>query len=105
MLSVIARSVLRDGGNKGNAKTENNERFAVTAQRHCEERSSRRSNLITRPRLLRKVRSQRSVVVVSQVITIDKSQLGEYVGTLSAKRVRQILDGIDLITEPRDAEK
>jgi mRNA-degrading endonuclease toxin of MazEF toxin-antitoxin module len=37
--------------------------------------------------------------------TVDKNELGEYIGTLSARRVRQILDGIDLITEPRDAEE
>ena len=41
-----------------------------------------------------------SVVVVSQIVTADKSQLDEYIGTLSSARVRQILDGIRLITEP-----
>jgi hypothetical protein len=35
---------------------------------------------------------------------LDKSQLDEYIGTLSPKRIRQILDGIRLITEPRDVE-
>jgi len=43
-----------------------------------------------------------SVVVVSQMVTADKSQLDGYIGTLSSRRVRQILDGIRLITEPRD---
>jgi mRNA interferase MazF len=43
-----------------------------------------------------------SVVNVSQLFTIDKTQLGEYVSTLSRKRVREILDGIRLILEPRD---
>jgi mRNA interferase MazF len=47
---------------------------------------------------------KRSVVVVSQIFTIDKTQLDEYIGTLSAKRVRQILDGIRLLTEPREVE-
>ncbi|HEX4949520.1 MAG TPA: type II toxin-antitoxin system PemK/MazF family toxin [Blastocatellia bacterium] len=47
---------------------------------------------------------KRSVVVVSQIFTVDKSQLDEYIGTLSAKRVRQILDGIRLLTEPREVE-
>jgi mRNA interferase MazF len=47
---------------------------------------------------------KRSVVVVSQIFTIDKTQLDEYIGTLSAKRMRQILDGIRLLTEPREVE-
>lgn len=45
-----------------------------------------------------------SVVNVSQVFTVDKSQLDEYIGTLSFKRVRQILDGIQLVLEPRQLE-
>lgn len=47
---------------------------------------------------------KQSVVVVSQIFTIDKTQLGDYIGTLSSKRVRQILDGIRLLTEPREVE-
>ena len=45
-----------------------------------------------------------SVVVVSQLFTVDKSDLTEHIGTLSKKRVRQILDGMRLVTEPREAE-
>ena len=45
-----------------------------------------------------------SVVVASQIFTVDKTQLGEYIGTLSTRRVRQILDGIRLLTEPREVE-
>jgi mRNA interferase MazF len=45
---------------------------------------------------------KQSVVVVSQIFTIDKRQLGEYIGTLSKRRVRQILDALKLLTEPRD---
>jgi mRNA interferase MazF len=48
--------------------------------------------------------SKQSVVLVSQVYTVDKSQLGEYVGTLSSKRIRQILNGLELVTEPREIE-
>lgn len=48
---------------------------------------------------------KRSVVVVSQVFTVDKLQLGELIGRLSVHRVRQILDGIKLLTEPRDVER
>ncbi|MEG3847513.1 type II toxin-antitoxin system PemK/MazF family toxin [Microcoleus sp. herbarium19] len=47
---------------------------------------------------------EQSVVNVSQILTIDKSQLGEKIGTLSPERVRQILDGIRLVVEPREAE-
>ncbi|MBI3976987.1 MAG: type II toxin-antitoxin system PemK/MazF family toxin [Chloroflexi bacterium] len=46
--------------------------------------------------------SRRSVVNVSQIFTVDKSQLGEKIGTLSATRVREILDGIQVLTEPRE---
>lgn len=49
--------------------------------------------------------SKQSVVVVSQIFAVDKSQLDEYIGTLSAKRVRQILEGLTLLTEPRDLDK
>ena len=45
-----------------------------------------------------------SVVVVSQIFAVDKTQLGEYIGTLSTRRVRQILDGIRLLAEPREVE-
>ncbi len=37
---------------------------------------------------------RRSVAVVSQVSTVDKLELGEYVGSLSRERVEQILEGM-----------
>ncbi|HEU0292479.1 MAG TPA: type II toxin-antitoxin system PemK/MazF family toxin [Anaerolineales bacterium] len=46
-----------------------------------------------------------SVVNVSQILTIDKSQLGEYIGTVSSRRVDEILDGISLLLEPRDLDR
>jgi len=46
--------------------------------------------------------SKQSVVLVSQLFSVDKIQLGEYIGTLSNRRVRQILEGIRLIIEPRE---
>jgi len=46
-----------------------------------------------------------SVVNVSQILTIDKTQLGEYIGTISPKRVNEILDGISLFLEPRDLDR
>ena len=43
---------------------------------------------------------KQSVVNVSQVFTVDKSQLGVKIGALSPVRVREILDGIGLLLEP-----
>jgi mRNA interferase MazF len=48
--------------------------------------------------------SKQSVVLVSQIFTVDKSQLGEFIGTLSERRVRQIIDGIYLMTEIRNLD-
>ncbi len=45
---------------------------------------------------------KRSVVVVSQLYTVDKDDLTERIGALSPARVQQILDGIYLVLEPRD---
>lgn len=45
-----------------------------------------------------------SVVNVSQVFTVDKAQLGDYIGTLSSERLRQVLNGILLILEPREPD-
>lgn len=47
---------------------------------------------------------KQSVVNVSQIYTADKSELGERIGALSARRVRQILDGLKLLLEPREPE-
>lgn len=47
---------------------------------------------------------KQSVVVVSQIVTVDKHELGEYIGTLSRQRVREILEGVDLLLQPRDIE-
>ncbi len=47
---------------------------------------------------------KQSVVNVSQIFTVGKSQLGEYIGTLSPKRVREMLNGIQLVLEPRESE-
>ncbi len=46
---------------------------------------------------------ERSVVNVSQILTIDRCRLDEKIGTLSPHRIRQILDGIKLVLEPREA--
>jgi mRNA interferase MazF len=49
--------------------------------------------------------SKQSVVNISQIFTVDKAELGEYIGTLSARRVRQILQGLNLLFQPRDIEE
>jgi mRNA interferase MazF len=47
---------------------------------------------------------KQSVVNVSQLFTVDKTQLEEKIGTLSARRVREILTSIRLLTESREPE-
>ncbi len=47
---------------------------------------------------------KQSVVVISQIFTVDKTQLGERIGAVSPARLRQILSGLRLLTEPRDRE-
>ncbi|MCD6310953.1 MAG: type II toxin-antitoxin system PemK/MazF family toxin [Elusimicrobia bacterium] len=43
-----------------------------------------------------------SVVNVSQIVTVDKSDLGEKIGHLSNKRLQQILDAIHFLMEPHE---
>ena len=40
---------------------------------------------------------KQSIVVVSQVSTVDKAQLGEYIGSLTPHRVNQILAGMQFL--------
>lgn len=42
-----------------------------------------------------------SVVNVSQIFTVDKSDLSQKIGTLTKERVLEILQGIDLFLKPR----
>ena len=48
---------------------------------------------------------RQSVVIVAQLFTVDKRQLTEHIGTLSPKRVREIIKGIQLVIEPRELDK
>lgn len=48
---------------------------------------------------------KQSVVVISQVLTIDKSELIDKIGFLSKERIDEILEGIRLITEPREVDE
>ena len=45
---------------------------------------------------------KQSVVNVTQIYTVDKSDLDERIGSLAPQRMRQILEGIALVLEPRD---
>lgn len=47
---------------------------------------------------------RQSVVNISQVFTVDKSQLGEKIGSLSQERLRQVLSGLYLLLEPYEFE-
>lgn len=44
---------------------------------------------------------KQSVVNVTQMLTVDKEMLVEWIGRLSDQRVQQILEGLRLVTEPR----
>jgi len=48
---------------------------------------------------------KRSVVNISQLFTVDKSQLRERIGMLSVHRMDQILDGVRLLIEPRNVDE
>ncbi len=48
---------------------------------------------------------KRSVVNVSQIFTVDKMDLVRKIGTLSSKRVEEMLEGILLVIAPRDITK
>ena len=45
---------------------------------------------------------KKSVVNISQIFTVNKSDLVEKLGQVSEKRMMEILDGIKLLTEPRE---
>lgn len=47
---------------------------------------------------------KRSVVNISQIFTVNKSDLSEKIGTLSRSRISSILQGIRLLTEPREVD-
>jgi len=43
-----------------------------------------------------------SVVNISQIITADKSDLIEKIGSLSSSKVKQIIEGVKLLIGPRE---
>ena len=42
------------------------------------------------------------VINITQMVTINKSDLVDKIGTLSPARIRQISDGVKILMEPRD---
>ncbi len=47
---------------------------------------------------------KKSVVNISQIFTVNKSDLTEKIGSLSMARIYSILQGIKLLTEPREVD-
>lgn len=43
---------------------------------------------------------RQSVVVVSQILAVDKAQLIEYIGALPVYKIQEIIEGLRLLTEP-----
>lgn len=43
-----------------------------------------------------------SVINISQIITVDKSDLVEKIGRLPPSKINQIIEGIKLLLEPRE---
>lgn len=46
--------------------------------------------------------SHPSIVNVTQIYTVDKSDLEERAGSLSPRRLRKVLDGVALVLDPRE---
>jgi mRNA interferase MazF len=47
---------------------------------------------------------KKSVVNISQIFTVNKSDLCEKIGSLPTDRISQILNGVRLLTEPREVD-
>jgi len=47
---------------------------------------------------------KKSVVNISQIFTVNKSDLSEKIGSLKFDRLQQVLQGLQLITEPREVD-
>jgi mRNA interferase MazF len=43
-----------------------------------------------------------SAVNITQIITVDKSDLVDKIGSLPLARINQIVEGVKLLLEPRD---
>jgi mRNA interferase MazF len=48
---------------------------------------------------------KKSVVNISQIFTVNKSDLSEKIGSMTRERFHQVLEGIGLLTEPREVDE
>ncbi len=46
--------------------------------------------------------SQKSVVNITQIYTVDKNDLCEKIGQVNSERIQEILSGFQLLIEPRE---
>lgn len=46
--------------------------------------------------------SRKSIVNISQIFTVNKTDLVEKIGQVSQNRMMEVLDGLKLLTEPRE---
>jgi len=47
---------------------------------------------------------KKSVVNITQIFTVNKYDLSEKIGTLSKARIHEVLNGIRLLTEPKEID-
>jgi len=47
---------------------------------------------------------KKSVVNVSQIYTVDKLDLDDKIGTLSSERMKEVLEGLHLLLDPKDID-
>ena len=48
---------------------------------------------------------KKSVINISQIFTVNKSDLSEKIGTLTRERFKQVYEGIKLLAEPREVDE
>jgi len=48
---------------------------------------------------------KKSVINISQIFTVNKSELSEKIGSLTRERFSQVYEGIKLLAEPREVDE
>ncbi|MCX5877819.1 MAG: type II toxin-antitoxin system PemK/MazF family toxin [Deltaproteobacteria bacterium] len=48
---------------------------------------------------------KKSVVNISQIFTVNKSDLSDKIGSLTSDRFNQVLEGVTLLTQPREVDE
>ena len=49
--------------------------------------------------------AKKSVINISQIFTVNKSDLSEKIGSLTRERFNQVYEGIKLLAEPREVDE